>query len=854
MMVGNTISHDTRVLKSALALADGGLQVTLLGASPTRTRQETRWGDVHVIRVPVTYRLRDRRLRRVVRRSERHLDFSLPPEALDAVELRVKQRVRERDDLGGRDRELRARWALLQRRLARLRNEADERIADVETSLLEAATEWWDGQEIGVSWRRDLPEVDDLDLAFTPVVDAVDWDVLHAHDIHHVGTAARAVARRRAAGRDALWVYDAHEYVRGLSVYPPRTKRLIAAWADLENEFVRDADAVVTVTAPLAEQLREDHRLPTTPTVVMNAPVFSAELDTSGPGVRQTCGLPADAPLVVYSGGVTRARGVHTVVEALPQMPGVHLAVVCVPHNHTIPARELGDLAERLGVDDRVHILDPVPPESVSSFLAEADLGLLPIAHFGSHEFALSNKLFEYLHAGLPLVVSDCRAQAEFVTEKGVGTVFPAEDPAACAGAVLDALGRREALHRRIVEDPDLLAPYSWEHQAARLRDLCRRLLPTAAITEPPHETPLADVPTTPAWRDDRASMVGIGPSDTAGQGWAWAKAVERAVPGVCTYVLRTHRGGPLRYPADETVSLDRFNEGGRWSTAMFERISASWTHALIEAGRPMMGGLFGKDFVGDVDVLRGLGIRVGLVFHGSEIRDPRAHAARTPFSPFADPDDELTARLTRQRLRLHNRLLTYVENDLGPVFVSTPDLLADVPPGAVWLPIVVDTGLWAAEPTAFDREVPVVLHAPTNSALKGSTVADEVARRLEREGLIRYDRVSGIPPEQMPDRMRAADIVLDQFALGMHGVAAVEAMAAGRIVLAHITDENRALLSDCPVVEANPDTLEDVLRGLLADREAGRRAARAGQEYAREVHDGRRSAAVLAEHLHLHG
>lgn len=854
MMVGNTIAHDTRVLKSALALADGGMQVTLLGASPTDFRQDTWMHDVRLIRVPVPYRLRDRRLRRVARRGERRLELGVSPENARLVEVEAQQRIRERNDLGGRDRELRARWALARRRIVRLRNDLDARVAEVETDLLESANEWWNSQDFGVSWRRDLPEVDDLDLAFTPVIDRVDWDILHAHDIHHVGTAARAVARRRAAGGTGAWIYDAHEYVAGLPVYPPRTPRSNAAWLDLEKEFARDADAIITVTAPLAEELRRAYDLPVTPTVVMNAPVFSEHLQEDEPGIRVACGLPEETPLVVYSGGVTRARGVHTVVEALPSMPGVHLAVVCVPHNRTRPVLALRDLAESLGVEDRLHLLDPVAPESVSSFLASADLGVHPMLHFGSHEFALPNKLFEYLHAGLPLAVSDCRALAQFVRGNDVGAVFTAEDPASCAAAIRDVLDRREALALRIAEDPALLEPYSWNHQAASLRGLYRRLLgPEAVPVEPTAETSLRDVTEHYVTRDDRPSLLGIGAVNAAGQAWAWAKALEREIPGTATFVLAVDRDGSYTFPADEVVPFSVFRENQRWSAAFRDTISATWTHALLEAGRSIIGRRYGADFVTDAAALRAQGIRVGLVLHGSEIRDPRANATRTPYSPFADPGDELTARLQVERDQLAPKIAEFIEAQHGPVFVSTPDLLADVP-GAVWLPLAVEVERWAAEPTAFDAEIPVVLHAPSRARLKGSDAADVVCERLADAGLIAYRRLGGQDATSMPDQVRGADIVIDQLAIGMHGVAAVEGMASGRVVLAHITDENRALLPDCPVIEANPETLEDVLRGLLADREAGRRAARAGQEYVREVHDGRRSVAVLAEHLHLHG
>ena len=80
------------------------------------------------------------------------------------------------------------------------------------------------------------------------MIDQLRPDVIHAHDMQVVGIAAQAVERARAAGRDVPWVYDAHEFVPGLSEYGPRTRRVIAAWADLEQEYVRGATRVVTVS------------------------------------------------------------------------------------------------------------------------------------------------------------------------------------------------------------------------------------------------------------------------------------------------------------------------------------------------------------------------------------------------------------------------------------------------------------------------------------------------------------------------------------------------------------------------------------------------------------------------------
>lgn len=850
MMVGNDIAHDTRVLKMGLTLADAGLDVTLLGYASSGIREERMLGDVRILRVPVGWRLRDAAARRRAARRKPHLSVAVDPNRRRIIDLQAAVRRREAESVGGLANTVRGQRLRATRYAARIRNGVDRRVRKWEGEAWHAVDGVTHRTPWGANWRRLLPEIDDYELAFGPVLDQLEWDVLHAHDIHLVGVASRAVARRRAKGAAAAWVYDAHEYVAGLSIYGGRTKRKRAAYLDLEREYIRDADAVVTVTQPLAEKLRGDHRLRTVPAVVMNSPMLGAGDHTVDQTIREQIGLAPEVPLVVYSGGVTAVRGIETAVEALAKMPDVHLAVVAVPHKEIASAKALVVLAAELGVSDRLHMLDPVGPDEVSAYLATADVGILPSHHFGSHEVAIANKMFEYLHAGVPLLVSDCKAPMEFVHQHRVGGVHVARDTDSFVRELRAVLDDLPALKQRIADDPDLLTPYAWDRQEAVLREVYRGILGADRVHEPTTVTALEGLKERPSVRNDRASVVGIGPANMAGQAWAWAKAIEKHVPGCSTEVMAVDRGSALIFEADDLVPAATYAKDAAWAQRFEAHALEHWTHALLEAGRPLFGLRNGRDFTGDVPVLRSVGIEVGLLLHGSEIRNPSRHATSTPWSPFSDPTEELTARLQSQWDVLHP-LVTAFE---GPVFVSTPDLLDDVP-GAHLLPVVVDVEAWATTAPVLEREVPVVLHAPSRASIKGTAHVTAEMEPLAAAGLIEFRLLEGVAPGDMPAAVADADIVLDQFSLGSYGVMAVQALAAGRVVVGHVTDAVRAACpGDLPIVEATPDTLPAVVRRLLDDREAARATAAAGPVYAAQVHGGERSAAVLAEVLGLRG
>jgi hypothetical protein len=173
---------------------------------------------------------------------------------------------------------------------------------------------------------------------------------------------------------------------------------------------------------------------------------------------------------------------------------------------------------------------------------------------------------------------------------------------------------------------------------------------------------------------------------------------------------------------------------------------------------------------------------------------------------------------------------------------------LIDYVPDATWLPVTVDVDALASAAPVLERARPVVLHAPSNSALKGSAVIDPVLTRLDHEGAIRYLRATDLAHDDLIAAIASADIVVDQLGLGLYGVLACEAMGAGRLVVAEVGDRIRTRMAPAsvPILEITATSVEDVLRRTLADRVEGRALAAAGPSFVREFHDGRAAAAAL--------
>jgi glycosyltransferase involved in cell wall biosynthesis len=224
------------------------------------------------------------------------------------------------------------------------------------------------------------------------------------------------------------------------------------------------------VSESIADLLEAELGLHERPTVVRNLPELSARAQPAV-GLRQAVGVP-DAPLVVYSGGVSARRGIDIAVQAVALLDDVFLALVVPPdHRYTL---ELLELANELRIRDRVRVTPLVPVDQVVRFLESASVGIHTPRDDGVNHVALPNKLFEYLHAGLPIVGSDLGEQARFIRGCRIGEVCQVDDPGSCAGAI-----------RRVLSDPArylegraaLIEQWSWEAQLPALENVYSRLV-----------------------------------------------------------------------------------------------------------------------------------------------------------------------------------------------------------------------------------------------------------------------------------------------------------------------------------------------------------------------------------------
>lgn len=287
----------------------------------------------------------------------------------------------------------------------------------------------------------------------------------HASDLYVLPALAEAASgtspastrsESEPAGREPSLTFDSRElypYVASTSGRP----WVRWFWKAVQHRYLPRTDAVFTVSASIAEHLAERYAIPD-PILVPNAPPRT-KVEPAG-RLRAMAGLAEDVPVVLHQGSMQKDRGCDRLVRAAEQLE--RGAIVFLGDG---PERgRLEDTVRARGLPDTVRFVDRVPPAELLPLTADADVGVSLLGDTClNHRYALPNKLFEYLTAEVPVVVSDLPEMGGLVKRFDVGRVVPGGSPdplPGILGRLIDAPGERA---RWAANAPSVLEAYSWE-------------------------------------------------------------------------------------------------------------------------------------------------------------------------------------------------------------------------------------------------------------------------------------------------------------------------------------------------------------------------------------------------------
>jgi len=307
-------------------------------------------------------------------------------------------------------------------------------------------------------------------------------DIVHAHELLALPVGAAAA---KATG--AKLVYDSHELE--LHRNPPLPYFEKKQVHRIESRYIKDCDAVISVSEEISDYLRDLYKIER-PVTIVNSPIVKiSEHNEMLPAISSAtmAGMYQDRDLrseisanpnhvvCVYVGTVTINRGLEIVLRALRFVPSVHL--VAVGRLNPEVWGKLERLSRKLGVDRRFEAVEPVHPLRVIDYIKDADMGVISVLpETLSYDWSMPNKLFEMTLAGLPILCSNTKSASQFVRENNLGQVYQAYDHMDCSRRLLAMSRTLDTYKMDPAKLEKLRAEYGWEVQEGKLLDLYSKL------------------------------------------------------------------------------------------------------------------------------------------------------------------------------------------------------------------------------------------------------------------------------------------------------------------------------------------------------------------------------------------
>ncbi len=137
----------------------------------------------------------------------------------------------------------------------------------------------------------------------------------------------------------------------------------------------------------------------------------------------------------------------------------------------------------------------------------------------------------------------------------------------------------------------------------------------------------------------------------------------------------------------------------------------------------------------------------------------------------------------------------------------------------------------------------PLIVHAPTNTYLKGTEFVLQGIDRLRKKGLdFEFKLIEKMTHAEAIRAYRKADIIVDQLLQGSFGVFSLEGMALGKPVVCFIREQLQSKYPPgLPIVNANKDTFYDVMKSLIKHPEKQSKIGVAGRTYIEQYYDSRK-------------
>lgn len=271
--------------------------------------------------------------------------------------------------------------------------------------------------------------------------------------------------------RSSHLVYDTHELfceVPELQNNPIKKQM----WKRLERWIFPNLKYVFTVNDSIAKIYKDEYHVNVN--VVRNIPLL-ANQNTIEKVSKETLGLPRDKKIILLQGaGINMDRGAEEAVQAMQFVNNAVLLIIGSGDVISILKQMVIDLK----LNEKVRFVEKLPFEKLLQYTHHADIGLTLDKDTNiNYRFSLPNKLFDYLHAGVPVLASDLVEVKKIINYYSVGDSIENHDPKHIADKLNKILADNLTLQEWKKNAKIVANSLNWEKEELKLIDVYTKFL-----------------------------------------------------------------------------------------------------------------------------------------------------------------------------------------------------------------------------------------------------------------------------------------------------------------------------------------------------------------------------------------
>lgn len=259
-------------------------------------------------------------------------------------------------------------------------------------------------------------------------------------------------------------VIDNHEYFTGVPELQNRDLKK-NTWKTIERSIYKRCENFITVNDSLKDIFEKEYSKHFE--VIKNYPL----INDSVIGVKR---FPDKTITVVYQGVLNKDRGLEESIVAFKLLPENYRLMIAGDGDIK---NELMEIVEKNALQNKVVFIGRLSPEKLISFTKEADAGISFEKDTNiNYRYSLPNKLFDYMNAGIPVLVSDLPEMRKVVEENQCGSVLKQHTPEKISELILELFSDKDRYLNYCAHSLNASSKLNWESQENNIIEFFNRI------------------------------------------------------------------------------------------------------------------------------------------------------------------------------------------------------------------------------------------------------------------------------------------------------------------------------------------------------------------------------------------